>query len=83
MFFVTLITAPYTGNAYSKDIPTVEEGNMKQMSTSDLSARINRFKDRKKSLFMDLSELSDRKVKRSHRQQVEVSNTPFIALAIK
>ncbi len=56
---------------------------MKQMSTSDLSARINRFKDRKKALFMDLSELSDRKVKRSHRQHVEVSNTPFIALAIK
>lgn len=56
---------------------------MKQMSTSDLAARINRFKDRKKALFMDLSEVSSSKVRRSHRQQVEVSNTPFIALAIK
>ena len=60
-----------------------EEGNMKQMSTSDLAARINRFKDRKKSLFMDLSEVSDRKVRRSSREQAEVSATPFIALAIK
>ena len=56
---------------------------MKQMSTSDLAARINRFKDRKKSLFMDLSEVSDRKVRRSSREQAEVSVTPFIALAIK
>lgn len=56
---------------------------MKQPSTSDLAARINKFKDRKKSLFMDLSEISDRKVRRTQRQRLEVSNTPFIALAIK
>ncbi|MES2875998.1 MAG: hypothetical protein V4678_00850 [Patescibacteria group bacterium] len=56
---------------------------MNKMSTSDLTARINRFKDRKKSMFIDIMEFSDRKTKRSHRQHIEVSGTPFIALAIK
>lgn len=56
---------------------------MKQPSTNDLTARINRFKDRKKALFMDMAELSDRKVRRSPRKSLEVSSTPFIALAIK
>lgn len=56
---------------------------MKKMSTSELTARINRFMDRKVSRMVDISELADRKVRHSHRQYIEVSGTPFIALAIK
>lgn len=56
---------------------------MKKMSTHELTARINRFMDRKLSRMVDVSELSDRKVRRSHNQHIEVSAAPFIPLAIK
>lgn len=56
---------------------------MKKMSTSELTARINRFMDRKMAKMIDTTEVTDRKVRRSHRQYTEVSGTPFIALAIK
>lgn len=55
---------------------------MKQMSTQQLNARINRFMDRKRAEMIDVVELSDRKVRRSHHQHIEVSAAPFIALAI-
>ena len=56
---------------------------MKQMSQSKLNERINKFKDRHRSKMFDMNELSDVKVHRGPRQLVEVSGTPFIALAIK
>lgn len=83
MFSVTLLTASYTGYAYSRDIPTVEEGNMKKLSTYQLTARINRFMDRKRAEMIDVPELSDRKARRSHYQHNDVSAAPYIALAIR
>lgn len=56
---------------------------MKKMSTSELTARINRFMDRKMSRLGDESDLTDRKARRSHHQHSIVSTTPYIALAIK
>lgn len=56
---------------------------MKKMSTSELSARINRFMDSRKAKPIDLSEISERKVQRGYRQQIDVMHSPFIALAIK
>jgi len=56
---------------------------MKKMSTNELTARINRFMDRKLSKMGMLDDRSDRKIKRSHRQYVEVSDMPYIALAVK
>jgi len=56
---------------------------MKKMSSNELTARINRFMDSKKSKRIDLSELTEGKVRHEHRRQIEVSGTPFIALAIK
>lgn len=61
----------------------MEEGNMKKMNANDLSARINKFLDAKKPRMFELSDISDRKVRRTHRQHIEVSDTPFIALAIR
>lgn len=56
---------------------------MKKMNANDLSARINKFLDAKKPRMFELSDISDRKVRRTHRQHIEVSDTPFIALAIR
>ncbi|MBC7512212.1 hypothetical protein H7142_00950 [Candidatus Saccharibacteria bacterium] len=56
---------------------------MKKMSTSELTARINRFMDRKMSTMVDVTEVMDQKVRRTHRQHIEVPGTPFIVLAIK
>lgn len=52
------------------------------MSKSDISARINKFMDSKRAM-MDLSLITEPKTRRSHRQHIDVSDTPFIALAIK
>lgn len=83
MYSVRLLTAYANRGKYSRGIPTVEEGNMKKMSTNELTARINRFMDRKLSKMGMLDDRSDRKIKRSHRQYVEVSDMPYIALAVK
>jgi hypothetical protein len=56
---------------------------MKNMSNNQLTARINRFMDRKLPKMVDISDFGDRKVRHSQRQQVEVSDTPYISLAIK
>lgn len=56
---------------------------MKQMSDNKLTARINKFIDRNRSKMFDMNELSDRKVRRTHGQHADVSDTPFIALAIR
>jgi hypothetical protein len=80
---VSLVTACQHVYAYSEDIPIVEEGIMKKMSTSELTARINRFMDSKKGKAINLADLSEGKTRRSYRRHVEVSGTPFIALAIK
>jgi hypothetical protein len=57
---------------------------MKNMTNNELSARINRFIDRKLPKMSDLSDLADHKAfGNGHRRQVEVSDTQFIALAIK
>jgi hypothetical protein len=53
------------------------------MSSTELTARINRFMDRKVAKTLDISSMSDRKVRRSPRRQIEVSDSPYIALAIK
>lgn len=53
------------------------------MSNTELTARINRFMDRKLAKTLDLSSLSDRKVHRSPRRHLEVSDSLYIALAIK
>jgi hypothetical protein len=56
---------------------------MKKMSSHELTARINRFMDRKLPKATDLSDLSGHKPRRGHRQYIEVSDTPYIALAVK
>lgn len=56
---------------------------MTKMSTSDLTARINRFLDRKMPVSADVSELSEHKVRRSPRMLMDVSAAPYIQLAIK
>jgi len=56
---------------------------MTKMSTSDLTARINRFLDRKMPLVADVSDLSDHKVRRSPRRLIDVSGAPYIQLAVK
>lgn len=56
---------------------------MKKMSTSELTARINRFMDRKMSRLGDTSDMTDRNARRNHHQSSVVSTTPYIALAIK
>lgn len=56
---------------------------MKKMSSNDLMTRINRFKDSKKSKVMDLTEIAGYKIRRSHRQMAEVSDMPYIELAVK
>jgi len=55
------------------------------MSSQELTARINKFIDRKLPVLTDVSDLSDHKARRTHRQHAEVSTTPtgYIALAIK
>ncbi|MGB3945266.1 MAG: hypothetical protein WBK76_00295 [Candidatus Saccharimonadales bacterium] len=56
---------------------------MTKMSTSDLTARINRFLDRKMSVSGTVSGLSENKVRRSPRTLMDVSTAPYIQLAIK
>jgi hypothetical protein len=53
------------------------------MSNTELTARINRFRDRKASKVLSLDDLDARRAEPSHRELTEVSHTPFIALAIK
>jgi hypothetical protein len=52
------------------------------MSKSDINARISKFMDSKRAM-MDLSLINEPKSRRSHRPNIDVSSTPFIALAIK
>jgi hypothetical protein len=56
---------------------------MKKMNSSELTARINRFMDSKKSKMFNLAEVSESNGRHAHRRQIEVSGTPFIPLAIK
>jgi hypothetical protein len=56
---------------------------MNKMSNHELTARINRFMDRKLSNSAELSDLSVIKSRRGYRQQLEVSAMPYIALAVK
>lgn len=54
------------------------------MSSAELTARINRFMDRKLAKTLELGDLSGRnKVRRSPRRHIEVSHSPYIALTIK
>lgn len=51
---------------------------------AELTARINKFLDRKLPTMSSIRDLSDRKVRLAHGQHAEVSTTPgYIALAIK
>lgn len=61
----------------------MEEGNMNKMNTHELSARINRFIDRKMAETGDLATFSDMRSQRSHKRTISVSNSPYIQLAIK
>lgn len=56
---------------------------MNKMSTSELTARINRFLDRKMPTTIDLAELNSTRARRSQRRNVEVSTTPYITLAVR
>ncbi len=57
--------------------------NTNEMS-SELTARINKFLDRKLPTMSGIGYLSDRKSRLIHGQHAEVSSTPgYIALAIK
>lgn len=84
MFIVSIVTVQGMSGTYSRDIPTVEEGKMKKTSSnSRLTARINRFMDRKISLKIDASDLDERESRRTRRQLSEVSVGAYIPLAIK
>lgn len=56
---------------------------MKKMSSQELTARINRFMDRKLPKAADLSDLAGHEPRRGHRQYIEVADSPYIALAVK
>ncbi len=53
------------------------------MDSSDVTARINRFLDRKAGKTISMDDLSDYKSRRSHRNEAVAAGAPFIALAIK
>lgn len=53
------------------------------MSSKELTARINRFMDRKVALRASITELEKDTSSQSHRKLMDVTSTPYIQLAIK
>lgn len=56
---------------------------MNKMNKSELTARINRFMDRKVSKMINVSDLSANRVRHSPRHLIDVSDSPYIMLAVK